>query len=312
MRTLVTGAAGFIGSHLSRRLLDDGHEVLGVDNFAPYYERSLKAANLLNLTDRRFRFVEADLCRTDTSALLDGVDTVFHLAGQPGVRGSWGDTFADYVDANISATQRILEGALTAGGPRVVYASSSSVYGDAPSFPTTETTNTRPRSPYGVTKLAGENLATLYAANYGLPTVSLRFFTVYGPRQRPDMAFTRFLRAAHDDREITIYGNGEQIRDFTYVADIVDALVLAGNGDAPAGSVFNVAGGGSHSLNDVLEEISTIAGRRLRVRKQEVARGDVVRTGGDTSALRAQFGWSPRVELREGLRDQWRWALETS
>ncbi|QCQ15396.1 NAD-dependent epimerase/dehydratase family protein [Microbacterium sp. RG1] len=307
MRALVTGAAGFIGSHLSQRLLAEGHDVIGVDNLSAYYAGTLKRRNLAAIAHPRFTFVQDDLADADLGPLLDGVDVAYHLAGQPGVRSSWGETFADYARANVLATQRLLEAARCREGLRLVYASSSSVYGDAEAFPTAETVLPCPRSPYGVTKLAAEHLCGLYAANFGLSTVSLRFFTVYGPRQRPDMAFTRFLRAARDGQQVTIYGTGEQIRDFTYVDDIVEALVRSGTTPTPAGSVFNVSGGGSHSVNEVLEEIESIVGKPLNIHREAVARGDVRRTSGDTTALARAFGWRPRVQLREGLRRQWDW-----
>jgi len=307
MRALVTGAAGFIGSHLSQRLLAEGHDVVGVDNLSAYYADTLKRQNLAAIKHPRFTFVKDDLADADLGPLLDGVDVAYHLAGQPGVRSSWGETFADYARANVLATQRLLEAARSRDGLRLVYASSSSVYGDAEAFPTSETVLPRPRSPYGVTKLAAEHLCGLYAANFGLSTVSLRFFTVYGPRQRPDMAFTRFLRAARDGQQLTIYGTGEQIRDFTYVDDIVEALVRSGTTPTPAGSVFNVSGGGSHSVNEVLEEIEEIVGKPLNIHRQAVARGDVRRTSGDTTALSRALDWRPRVQLRDGLRRQWDW-----
>lgn len=311
MRTIVTGAAGFIGSHLVRRLLDDGHDVVGVDNFSPYYSRELKELNLAAVANPRFEFLEADLGATDLVTIFDGVDAVFHLAGQPGVRASWGSTFHEYIDANVAATQRVLEAALAADSPRIVYASSSSIYGEAETFPTDEHTIPVPRSPYGVTKLAAEHLCRLYAANFALPTVSLRFFTVYGPRQRPDMAFTRFLRAARDGREITVYGSGEQVRDFTFVSDIVDALVRAGTRTIQPGSVFNVSGGGSHSINEVLDAISKVTGSELRVHREGIARGDVSRTSGDITSISERLRWEPRVGLEEGLLRQWEWVVAT-
>ena len=225
MKVVVTGAAGFIGSHVAESLLADGHEVVGIDCFTDYYPRPIKEANVRGLrAHARFRLVEACLQEADLPPLLDGAAHVYHLAAQAGVRASWGRDFALYTDHNVLATQRLLEAALTVGRPTLVYASSSSVYGDAPGLPLREDGPCRPISPYGVTKLAGEHLAVLYHRNHGLPTVSLRFFTVYGPRQRPDMAFHRFLEAARRGGEVTVFGDGRQTRDFTYVADVVTAV----------------------------------------------------------------------------------------
>ncbi len=312
MRALVTGAAGFVGSTLARRLLADGHDVVGVDSVNDYYDRQLKRANLGRLASTGFQFVEADLNAVDLPSLLAGTEVVFHLAGQPGVRSSWGSEFDRYVTDNVRATQRLLEAALHADRlRRFVFASSSSVYGDAERYPTEETDRPQPLSPYGVTKLAAEHLCTLYARNQAVPTVSLRFFTVYGPRQRPDMAFTRFCRAVSDGREIEVYGTGEQVRDFTYVDDVVEANVQVGTADigsVPAGSVFNVAGGSSTTVNEVLALLGEISGRAVRVVRGAPVLGDVLRTGGSTEALGKATGWMPRVGLREGLEEQYRWA----
>lgn len=312
MRALVTGAAGFIGSHLVERLLNDGHDVVGIDSLSDYYSADLKRRNLDAISSKRFTFVHDDLCTAELDPLLDGATKVFHLAGQPGVRASWGEQFDHYVRANITATQRLLEAAKSLDGVRVVNASSSSVYGDAEAFPTPETALPRPRSPYGVTKLAAEQLCRLYASSYALSTVSLRFFTVYGPRQRPDMAFTRFLEAAHHGRPLTIYGTGDQVRDFTYVGDIVEALVRAGDREITPGSVFNVSGGGSHSVNEVVEIMEGIIGGALDVHRQGVARGDVLRTSADTRAITDALEWRAEVSLADGLRQQWEWIVATA
>jgi nucleoside-diphosphate-sugar epimerase len=309
---LVTGVAGFIGSRLARRLLADGHDVVGVDALTDYYDPRVKRANLRCLEHPRFRFVEADLNAVEVAPLLAGVDLVFHEAGQPGVRSSWGAQFGRYATDNICATQRLLEAARQAGHlRRFVFASSSSVYGEAERYPTEETDRPQPVSPYGVTKLAAEHLCSLYAHNHGLPTVALRYFTVYGPGQRPDMAFTRFCYAVHEGRQIELYGSGEQVRDFTYVDDVVEANLLAAAADvaqvAP-GAVLNVAGGASTTVNEVLALLETISGAEVRVSRRAPVPGDVGRTGGSTRAIRRATGWVPRVGLAEGLEEQYRWA----
>ncbi|MEV7693152.1 NAD-dependent epimerase/dehydratase family protein [Microbacterium sp. NPDC089189] len=313
MSMLVTGAAGFIGSTLVRRLLADGQVVIGIDSLTDYYDPSLKRSNLDALSHPAFTFLRADINSSNLPELLDGVDVVFHLAGQPGVRRSWGEEFQEYIDANIAATQKLLEAMRSLPRPpRLVYASSSSIYGDAESYPTGETASPRPRSPYGVTKLAAEHLCRLYAADFGLHTVSLRFFTVYGPGQRPDMAFTRFLRAAVEATPITLYGTGEQVRDFTYVDDIVDAVVRAGTLEVAAGSVYNVSGGGSHSVNEVLDVVRRLVDHDLVIDRQARAAGDVLRTGADISAITRDLGWRPRFDLESGLRAQLAWVRATS
>jgi UDP-glucuronate 4-epimerase len=305
MKALVTGAAGFIGSTLSARLLADGWDVTGIDSLTPYYDPALKLANLARLGGA-FTFVQDDLRTADLDGLLEGVDVVFHEAGQPGVRASWGDEFGVYVDANVAATQTLLEAAKRASGlKRLVYASSSSVYGDATRFPVLEADLPQPVSPYGVTKLAAEHLCSLYASNFGVPTVSLRYFTVFGPRQRPDMAFTRFLTAVRDGRPITLYGSGEQIRDFTFVDDVVEANVLAATEPVPPGTVLNIAGGTNVTVNEVLSVIHSVTGRRVQVERHPTVDGDAWRTGGDASAARDLLGWKPKVSVEEGLARQW-------
>lgn len=311
MKALISGVAGFIGSTLAERLLAEGTEVVGIDSLTDYYDPRLKLANVAGLRDHIDFFAE-DLNATDLPLLLQDVDVVFHLAGQPGVRKSWGRDFDTYVTENIQATQRLLEAARSAPSqPRVIFASSSSLYGDAEAYPTDENTMPRPRSPYGVTKLAAENLCRLYSANYGLETISLRFFTVYGPRQRPDMAFTRFLRAATQNQPVNVYGSGEQIRDFTFVSDIVDALVRSSSASAEPGTVLNVSGGGSHSVNEVLAVMERIIGRPIQVERSETALGDVSRTTADISAARRLLSWKPRVTLEEGLRAHLDWIRAT-
>ncbi len=304
-RVVVTGAAGFIGSHLSDRLLADGHEVVGIDSFSDYYDRALKERNLADaLAHPRFRLEELDLVDGDVQAALAGASVVFHLAGQPGVRPSWGNEFDRYVRDNILATQRVLEAVKAAGADRLVYASSSSVYGDAEVFPTRETTMPKPVSPYGMTKLAGEHLAMVYVRNFGLPVVSLRYFTVYGPRQRPDMGFSRFMKALLDDSEIEIFGDGEQTREFTYVSDAVEATVRSATADV-TGQVLNVGGGSRVSVNRVLDTLEEISGMKPRRRRLPAAPGDPRHTGASINLARERLGWEPRVPLREGLTRQW-------
>jgi len=312
MRALVTGVAGFVGSTLARRLVADGHEVLGVDALTNYYEVSIKRQNLANIPQATFTFYHANLNDIDLAPLLADVDWVFHQAGQPGVRRSWGSDFAVYVRENVEATQKLLEAAKHSRTlKRLVYASSSSVYGEAECYPTPEAARPQPVSPYGVTKLAAEHLCTLYASNFGVPTVSLRYFTVYGPRQRTDMAFTRFIRAAVLDEVIAIYGGGHQIRDFTYVDDIVAANVLAATGDVAPGQVFNVAGGSNVSVNDTLTILARLVGDRLKIDYQEKVAGDVFQTGADTTKIEAALGWRAEVGIEEGLARHLDWGQRT-
>ncbi len=309
---VVTGAAGFIGSHLSERLVRDGYRVVGVDCFTDYYARAIKENNLATLREHpRFRFIEADLREMDLSALLDGASYVFHQAAQAGVRASWGETFCVYTDLNILATQRLLEAALRVDTlQNFVYASSSSVYGDSAVLPLHEDSPLQPLSPYGVTKLAGEHLARLYAANYGLPTVSLRYFTVYGPRQRPDMAFHKFLRAIHTGRPIELYGDGEQTRDFTFVSDAVEANVLASQRGEP-GSYFNIGGGARVTVNQCLDLLRQITGRQVEVHYTEAQKGDMRHTWADTTSANSRLGFDPKVGLTEGLAAENRWFQNT-
>lgn len=312
MRALVTGAAGFIGSTLARRLRGEGLDVTGVDSFTDYYDQALKRSNAADVARAGARLLEVDLNIADLDELLDGIDVIFHLAGQPGVRASWGSEFAAYTQSNISATQRLLEAVRGRNRiQRFVFASSSSVYGNAERYPTTERDRPQPVSPYGVTKLAAEHLCTLYATNFGIPTVSLRYFTVYGPGQRPDMAFTRFAKAAVRGEDIHVFGTGEQVRDFTYVDDVVEANLLAATTDVAPGSVFNVAGGSHASVNCVLGILEELAGNPLSVTRGDPIPGDVTRTGGDTTAIRSIMGWQPRIGLREGLGRQLAWASES-
>ncbi|MFB3818202.1 MAG: GDP-mannose 4,6-dehydratase [Candidatus Methylomirabilales bacterium] len=307
--SLVTGAAGFIGSHLCERLLAEGHAVVGLDCFADYYAREAKEANLAAARAHpRFRLVEADLTRTDLDPIVGEADLIFHQAGQPGVRPSWGKDFEIYVDCNIRATQRLLEAARRASRVRcIVCASSSSVYGDTAELPVRETTLTRPFSPYGVTKLAAEHLASLYHANFGVPTVSLRYFTVYGPRQRPDMGFHRFVKSALGDRPIPVYGDGEQTRDFTFVGDAVEANWRASRTPAAVGKVFNIGGGSRVSVNHVLATLEGILGRPVKREPRPPQPGDVRHTWADTTLAQEILGFRPAVPLREGLAREVEW-----
>lgn len=307
MKALVTGAAGFIGSHLTERLLSEGHDVVGVDAFVDYYPRDQKERNLAGARQNpRFTLVEGRLQDLDLAPLLEGSAQVYHLAAQAGVRASWGRDFEGYTSHNVLATQRLLEAALQAGVPRVVCASSSSVYGDAPRLPLREDGLCRPLSPYGVTKLAAENLGLLYEKNHGLPVVSLRYFTAYGPRQRPDMAFHKFLKACRDGGTIRVYGDGRQTRDFTFIDDIVAATRAAGDSGRP-GCVYNVGGGERTALLDVLEMIQQVSGRRVAIVHEEDQKGDMRDTFADTSAAQRDLGFRSTVALREGLAAEWDW-----
>jgi nucleoside-diphosphate-sugar epimerase len=302
-RYLVTGSAGFLGSHLVEALLDSGHEVVGVDAFTDYYARDLKEANVAGARGRPgYSFLKLDLADTDLTRLVADVDGVFHLAAQPGVRGSWGTTFAVYIRDNILATQRVLEAAGQAG-VRVVQASSSSVYGNAEAYPTREDAPLRPVSPYGVSKVACESLAQAYSESFGLDVVSLRYFTVYGPRQRPDMAFSRIVGSLLNGKPFDLFGTGEQSRDFTYVGDAVAATLMAMDG-APRSRVYNVGGGSERTLAEVIAACERLSGKRLDVRRGPASAGDVRRTAADTSLIRSQLGWRPRTALEEGLRAQ--------
>jgi nucleoside-diphosphate-sugar epimerase len=308
VQTLVTGCAGFIGSHLAEALLDAGHEVVGVDAFTDYYDPDDKRRNVRALVERPgFSLEEADLRRAPIEPLLDGVDVVFHLSGQPGVRISWAHGFGAYVEHNVLVTQRLLEAARAAPVGRIVYASSSSVYGNAPRYPSVETDLPRPHSPYGVTKLAAEHLCVLYAANWDLPTVSLRYFSVYGPRQRPDMGFRRFLEAAFDGAPLPVYGSGEQVRDFTYVGDIVRATALASEADLAPGTVMNAAGGESVTVNELVGVLGDLLDHELEIVHVPAQPGDVERTGGSNERARRLLRWEPRTPLREGLARQIEW-----
>lgn len=309
---LVTGVAGFIGSHLAERLVREGYMVIGVDAFTPFYAREIKQRNLAGLLrENRFRLIEGDLnCLNLKELMRDlSIEYVFHLAAQPGVRTSWGDRFEEYLWHNVRATQRLLEAAKELPLKKFIYASSSSIYGDSERLPISEESLPRPISPYGVTKLAGEHLCLLYERGYGVPAIVLRYFTVYGPRQRPDMAFYRFIRAALEGKEIPIYGDGEQTRDFTFVDDAVEGT-LRGAWLGEPGQVFNIGGGAPVRLNSVLQELEEMLGIPIRVRYRKTETGDVLHTFADIRRAQRQLGYIPQVSLREGLARQVEWFLK--
>jgi UDP-glucose 4-epimerase len=304
MTSVVTGAAGFIGSHLTSRLLEAGESVVGIDSFTDYYDPALKRANVAPLLAHpAFTFQELDLATDDLGPHLAEASCVYHLAAQPGVRGSWGDGFQPYVRRNIVATQRVLE-AMRGGSGRLVIASSSSVYGDAAAYPTSEDDLPQPTSPYGVTKLAAEQLGMAYHRSHGLDVRAVRYFTVYGPRQRPDMAFSRFVSAARDSRPVEVYGDGLQMRDFTYVSDAVDATIRAGTVPGVDGEAFNVGGGSEATVLEVLRIIGDAIGVTLEVRHLPPQAGDVRRTGARLAKAQDLLGWHPAVSLETGLRRQ--------
>lgn len=311
MKSIVTGAAGFIGSTLSERLLEQGHQVIGVDCFLDYYPRELKEKNLEKVRDNsNYQFIEGDLLDLDLAEILAGTDYIYHQAAQAGVRSSWGSDFSIYTNTNILATQKLLEACrdkrVSESLKKLVYASSSSVYGDAESLPTVETMRPKPLSPYGVSKLAAEHLCLLYDKEFNVPTVSLRYFTVFGPRQRPDMAFRRFITAALKEEEIRVFDDGEQSRDFTFIDDIIKANIDSAQAKTRA-SVFNIGGGSRVTVNQVLEMISEIVSKKLNVTYLPREYGDVKHTAADTSQAQEAFSYNPEVSLREGLTKQTAW-----
>jgi UDP-glucuronate 4-epimerase len=305
VRYVVTGAAGFIGSHLSEQLQADGHEVVAVDSFTDYYERSRKERNAAALD-----VLELDLADAPLEPVVSGADGVFHLAGQPGVRASWGESFGLYLRRNVLATQRLFEAA-AAADVRVVFASSSSVYGDAERYPTAEDVAPRPISPYGITKLACEQLAHAIGRGQGLDAVLLRYFTVYGPRQRPDMAFTAMLEALARGARFQLFGDGTAARSFTYVGDAVSATIAAME-RGRNGEVYNAGGGDEATMNEAIALAERVAGRTLDVERGAAATGDVRRTKADVAKAGAELGWSPRTGLEAGMEAQWRWAAVES
>jgi UDP-glucose 4-epimerase len=312
MKALVTGVGGFIGSTLAESLVGGGEEVLGVDSFLDYYPRTVKEKNLEGLSaSPRFEFREVSLQDADLPRILEGCDRVFHLAAQAGVRASWGTEFGIYTDNNILATQRLLEAAAGAKLSSFVFASSSSVYGDGAPLPMVEDVPLHPVSPYGVSKLAAERLCELYFVNHRVPTVSLRYFTVYGPRQRPDMAFHRLLKCALDGTPFRLFGDGRQTRDFTFVGDAV-AATLAASERGRRGAAYNVGGGSRVSMLEVIETVREVTGRKLEVVMEPTQKGDMRDTYADTSAARRDFGYEPRTSLREGLQREWDWIRKQS
>lgn len=309
-RALITGCAGFLGSQLAEHLVEAGVEVVGVDSFTDFYPRPLKERNLTRLREsERFELVELDIAADPLDDVLDRVDSVYHLAAQAGVRGSFGDGFETYLHDNVRGTQGLLEAIVRHPVDSFVYASSSSVYGNAATYPTAETAERAPVSPYGMTKCATEDLVGVYRRLHGVPAVGLRYFTVYGPRQRPDMAFSRFVTAGLAHQPITILGDGLQVRDFTYVGDIVDATVAAAR-QGRRGAVYNVGGGTPVTLLAAVHVLEELIGDPIEIVHRDSARGDARQTSADTSLAREELGFSPAVSLEEGLGRQVEWMSE--
>lgn len=309
---IVTGVAGFIGSNLAQKLLEQGDQVIGIDQFNDYYDPSLKRKNAHILAKYpEFKLIEADIQALDWRQLLQGVEVLFHQAAQAGVRASWGDGFRQYTERNINATQIILEAAKeTPSLQRMVFASTSSVYGNAETMPTPETLCPQPVSPYGITKLAAERLCWLYHQNFNVPVTALRYFTVYGPRQRPDMAFHKFFQAAIAGKPIGIYGDGKQTRDFTFISDAVAANLAAALVPEAVGEVFNIGGGSRVVLLDVLDTMEKVIGKPIERLHQGLARGDARHTAADVTKARTILGYNPQVSLAEGLAQEWQWIQE--
>ena len=307
MSCLVTGAAGFIGSHLCRRLLKEKISVVGIDSFTDFYPAWIKEKNILPLLkEEKFEFIAKDINELDLKVLLENTDCVFHLAAQAGVRTSWEQNFSVYTKNNIEATQKILEASKDSPLKKLIYASSSSVYGFCPELPMSEKSSLLPYSPYGVTKLAAEQLCFLYHKNYGVPSISLRLFTVYGPGQRPDMAFHKFFKAIADNKKITVYGDGKQTRDFTFIDDVIDAYI-ASLEKGKAGEAYNVGGGAQKKLEDIFPTIEDICQRKIEIKKEERQKGDVLHTFSDIDKARKDLSYSPQTTLEEGLKKEWQW-----
>jgi nucleoside-diphosphate-sugar epimerase len=307
MKVLITGVAGFVGSHLAEKLLAEKYDVVGIDKFLDNYPRRFKQKNLEPfLKHTKFKFLEADLLQVDLRELLMDISYVFHLAAQPGVRSSWGDEFIQYSQNNIMATQLLLEASKESRVKKIVYASSSSVYGDTADLPMREEGNARPVSPYGVSKLAAEHLCYLYWKAYGVPTVSLRFFTVYGPRQRPDMFFHIFMDCLRKNEVVPLYDDGEQTRDFTYCGDIVDGLLAAAVYPG-AGEVFNLGGGTESSVLNAIHIVEKISGLKAKLKTFERQKGDVRHTRARLDSATEKLRYCPKFSLEEGLAQQWHW-----
>ena len=308
MNILVTGACGFIGSNLCQSLLEDGHRVTGVDVFTENYSIKIKRSNLEQLTQfSNFRFLECNLLTDKLESLLDGKDIIFHLAGQPSVQNSWGEDFEIYSNRNIVLTEKLLRASVAVGAPKFVNSSSSSIYGRVQSTPTNEDDDKRPISPYGVTKLAAENLVTLYGRELGLNTVSLRYFTVYGPRQRPDMAFNKLIHAGLTGVSFPLHGDGSQVRDFTFVGDVVEANKLAGFSNVRPGAVFNIGGGSPVSMNKVIAMLEEIMGLKIKLEAFPLGPGNPMVTTSDCSAVLKALGWKSKIDISNGLRSQVEW-----
>jgi nucleoside-diphosphate-sugar epimerase len=304
MRALVTGVAGFIGSSLAERLIKDGHEVIGIDCFTDYYSQIQKERNISSLLkSKKFSFIERDLMIVDLIPILKKVDYVFHEAAQPGVRGSWGKNFSIYVINNIEVTQHILEACKEVKIKKLVYASSSSIYGNC-SLPMSEEQIPHPISPYGVTKLSGENLCYLYAEQYDIPIVSLRYFSIYGTRQRPDMLIHRLLKSLIDDSVVTIFGDGEQTRDYTFIGDAVEANLLALHAAMPF-NIFNVGSDSRVSVNSLIKLIGEVTGKIPNINYSMKQMGDVRDTYADISKASRVLGYVPRTPLKLGLKLQY-------
>lgn len=308
MKAIVTGAAGFIGSHLTERLLNDGFKVVGIDCFTDYYPKSIKMGNIDKaLKNKNFTLIKKDILEIDLSSIIKGTDYIFHQAAQPGVRKSWGNNFSVYVKDNILATQALLEALVDVKIKKLIFASSSSVYGDAEKYPTKESFTPKPVSPYGVTKLAAENLCYLYAKTRNIPIVSLRYFSVYGPRQRPDMGFNRFINSIAGNKDLIVYGNGKQTRDFTYISDVINANINAMDCRCSPGEAFNIGGGCEISVLDSIKLLEKISGKKAKIRFLASQIGDVLHTAADISRAKHVMDYKPKIKIEAGLEKEYEW-----